>query len=73
MIKSSSTMRKRTCPRLFNSVKAVVDSVLEEELPKTDGFAVTTDHWTSRAYDGYQSMTLHYINKDFELQKVICL
>jgi hypothetical protein len=32
---------------------------------------MTADHWTSRSYDSYQSMTIHYINQDFELKKVL--
>ena len=69
-IKSSSTMRKRICPRLYNNIKQAVDSILTEEIADVDGMAITADHWTSRSYDSYQSMTLHYINKDFSLRKV---
>ena len=63
-------MRKRICPRLYNNIKQAVDSILTEEIADVDSMAITADHWTSRSYDSYQSMTLHYINKDFSLRKV---
>lgn len=52
-------------------MKAAIDGVLEDEVGDLDGMAITADHWTSRAYESYQSMTLHYINKMFELRKVM--
>ena len=68
-IKSSTTMRRRLCPLVYNNVMCAVNDVLVKELPKTDGFAITADHWTSRANESYQSMTLHYINDKYELKK----
>ena len=68
-VKSSTTMRRRLCPLVFNNVMSAVNDVLEKELPKTDGFAITADHWTSRANESYQSMTLHFINDKYELRK----
>jgi len=32
--------------------------------------AFTTDGWTSRNNDPYESLTLHYVSKDFELKKL---
>lgn len=69
-VKSSSTFRKRICPRLYDNIKSVVDEVLTKELRAVDTVALTADHWTSRSYDSYQSMTIHYINEDFQLMKV---
>lgn len=70
-VKSSSTFRKRICPRLYANIKAMVDKNLTEDLPKVDTVAMTADHWTSRSYDSYQSMTIHYISQDFKLKKVL--
>jgi len=49
----------------------MVDKNLTEDLPKVDTVAMTADHWTSRSYDSYQSMTIHYISQDFKLKKVL--
>ena len=70
VVKSSSSFRKNICPLLFDNVKREVDKILFSDLPTCDGVAFTTDHWTSRAYDSYQALTLHYITKDFKLMKV---
>jgi hypothetical protein len=46
-----------------------LDAKLEKELPMVDGIAVTTDGWTSRPRDSYQSLTLHYVTENFDLEK----
>jgi hypothetical protein len=46
-----------------------MDNKLEKELPTVDGVAITTDGWTSRPGDHYQSLTLHFVSESFELQK----
>ena len=46
-------------------MKAAVDQVLEKDLPKSPGFAISSDMWQSRNNDAYQAITLHFINEDF--------
>lgn len=70
MVKSSTTFRKRVCPLLYQNLHQAVMDLLKEEIPTTDGVGVTVDHWTSRAYDSYQSFTIHYVNEEFLLRKV---
>lgn len=70
LVKSSATFRKRVCPLLHKNVKTAVEGNLAKNLATTYGAAITTDHWTSRAYDNYQSLTLHFIDEDFKLHKV---
>jgi hypothetical protein len=68
-VKNSSTFRKIKCPLVYENLKTVLDSKLEKELPMVDGVAVTTDGWTSRPRDSYQSLTLHFVTEDFKLEK----
>jgi len=70
-VKSSSLMRKYLCPLVFQQVSKAVLQVLSVDLADVDGFAGTTDHWNSKAGEAYQSLTIHYIDKDFKLKKVM--
>lgn len=69
-VKSSSAFRKYVCPLLFGNIERAVYEILIKELEECDGFSVTCDHWTSKGQDSYQSLTVHYVNKDFELKHV---
>jgi hypothetical protein len=73
-VKSSTVLRKYLCPLLYDQISAIVVKTLQQDLAMkfVDGFAVTTDHWTSRSGDAYQSLTIHYIDKDYALKKVSC-
>jgi hypothetical protein len=65
-------LRKYLCPLLYDQISEIVKKALVTDLnlQNVDGFAVTTDHWTSRSGDAYQSLTIHYVDKDFVLKKV---
>ena len=52
-------------PLLHTNVKNAVDKVLLAELPKSLGFALSSDLWRN---DSYQVITLHYIREDFQLR-----
>lgn len=70
-VKSSSLYRKYLCPLVFKQISKAVHDVLSKELADTDGFSGTTDHWNSKSGEAYQSLTVHYIDKDFILKKVL--
>ena len=70
LVKSSATFRKRVCPLLHKNVSGAINEFLVTTLIDCLGAAITADHWTSRAYDNYQSLTLHFIDKEFVLHKV---
>jgi len=72
-VKSSATFRKRTCPLLYQNIKKAIDKILVQHLPQTFGVGITLDHWTSRAFDNYQSLTLHFIDEEFVMHKVTLL
>jgi len=70
VVKSSATFRKRVCPLLHKNIQGAINQLLADHLPQTNGCAVTSDHWTSRAYENYQSMTHHFITAEYKLIKV---
>ena len=65
------TFSRNKIPLLYNEVKNAVDSRLEAKLPEYKGVAFTTDMWTSCNNDSYISITLHYIDKDFNQKNVV--
>ena len=58
-------------PLLHTNVKNVVDNVLQAELPKSPGFALSSDLWSSPNNDSYQAITLNYIREDFQLRMLV--
>jgi len=70
-VKSSRTFARSKLPLLYKNVKTAVDKHLEEELPSCAGVAFTTDLWSSRAFDPYLGLTIHFINKKWELSKFL--
>lgn len=43
---------------------------LEEQLRNVTHFATTTDMWSSRTSEPYMSLTIHYVNKEWNLQSI---
>jgi hypothetical protein len=70
-VKSHRTFARSKLPLLYSNVKEAVDFKLQEELPSCDGVAFTTDLWSSRAFDPYLGMTVHFIDQKFNLQKFL--
>ena len=58
-------------PLLRTNVKNAVDNVLLAELPKSPGFALSSELWSSQNNDSYQVITLHYIREDFQLRTFV--
>lgn len=56
-------------PDMFDKVLDHVRSVLQTEVG--DHASVTTDIWTSDAHDSYLSLTLHYLNSEFQPKMVV--
>ena len=59
-----TTFARNHIPALYEREKARVKKEVSSELQY---FAVTTDGWTSRANCSYVSLTVHYINKSWEM------
>jgi hypothetical protein len=69
VVKSSDTIRKYKLPLLYKNVKNSLNDQLEKDLVNVDQVALTSDGWTSRANDPFQSMTIHYVDDDFVLKR----
>ena len=68
-LKHSSTYRRAKLHLLYDQVKNVVENQIRREVTGTTGIAFTADHWTSRNMDPYFGVTLHLINKKWEMQR----
>ena len=68
-LKHSSTYRRAKLHLLYDQVKNVVENQIRREVIGTTGIAFTADHWTSRNMDPYFGVTLHLINKKWEMQR----
>lgn len=51
---------------LLNEAYLRVKNCIEEEIREVEACSFTTDCWTSRQRFGYASLTLHFINRNFE-------
>ncbi|KAK7944766.1 hypothetical protein WMY93_000494 [Mugilogobius chulae] len=62
-IPSESYFKRVAIPELYKKCKEKVTA----DLKAVEFFAATTDLWTSRTSEPYQSLTIHFINEDFNL------
>lgn len=58
-------------PLLYFNVKAAMDKMLEKVLPTCQGVAFTGDFWTSNSADPYLGMTMHFVDEDFVLHRIM--
>jgi len=69
-IKSPTTLSKSKLPMLYRNLRKEVRKQLEKDIPHCKLVAFTTDGWTARNNDPFESLTVHYVTKDFELKKL---
>ena len=62
-IVARKTLRDSILPKVYNERK----SALFMDLAKVDHVGITTDQWTSRANEGYTTVTCHYTKDDWTL------
>ena len=70
-VKSASTLSKRLVPLLRRNLKEAMDKIMVKDLPEMGGVAFTSDIWSSRALNSYLALTMHYIDKEFNLKKFL--
>jgi len=58
-------------PLLYLNCKQAVDKELAKSLPECKGVSFAADYWTSRSQDPYLGMTMNWIDKDFQMRKVL--
>ena len=64
VIPDRKSLATKYMPALYDQEKTRV----EQKVKVVENFSLTTDIWTSRAKHAYTSLTIHYIDDDFELQ-----
>ena len=59
---------RRTVSNYLDKKYFMTKSLVQQELKEVQYLGLTTDMWTSRANDGYISLTAHYITPSFEMK-----
>ena len=62
---SSTYFHRVAIPNLYDNTRKAVEKELGKEVKYFSG---TTDLWSSRTTEPYISLTIHYINNDFQLK-----
>ena len=70
-VKAATTFSRSKLPKLYDTMKYELDCKLEEDLDDISCVGFTTDLWTSRANDAFMSLTLHYINAQWEMERFV--
>ena len=68
-VKSSTTFSKRKLPMVYEMTMQAVTAKVTKDLQYTTGVGFTCDHWTSKNLDPYFGMTLHYIGRNWEMER----
>ena len=66
-IPSRTHFSDSVAPKLYEEVKSKVVT----ELKSASAIALTTDGWTSRATQSYETVTAHFINQQWKIQNYI--
>lgn len=67
VVKDRTTFSRQKLPQLLEEMQEKVKEHLHSDKETMMSAAFTTDIWTSRANDSFLSLTLHYIDKEFDL------
>ena len=68
-IVSRKQLTKKLLPEKYREEK----EMLKNELSKVESVSVTTDQWTSRAHEGYTTITAHFIDSNWEVKSPVLL
>jgi len=69
-IRSSHTMSKRMTGLLYKNLEKAMEFVFETELPDCLNVAFTYSEWTSNNILTFISLSIHYINQNYEFRKI---
>jgi hypothetical protein len=68
---SRYTISRSVLPNIYERAVEMVKTKLAEDFPSVEAYCCTTDCWTSQnSTTSFISLTLHYIDKKVELQKL---
>ena len=63
--------RWRLSGPLLNTLYNIIAQKNKQKLQEADYFSVTSDAWTSEAFDKFVSLTHHFINASWKLDSVV--
>lgn len=66
-VPSRTTFSTKIIPDIYKTTRRGI----EDDLAKTQSFALTTDGWTSRATESYLTVTVHYMSPDWEMKSAV--
>ena len=66
---SSKTLRTKIMPEVFAKVNDHVQTIVRES--PFEWCSMTTDIWTSASQDSYISLTMHYLDQNFQQKMVV--
>lgn len=70
-LKDQRTFARSKLPLLYYNVKKAVEEKLAKDLDGLAGVAFTTDLWSSRNFDPYLGLTLHYITRQWKMERIL--
>ena len=56
---------------MYLNCKQAVDKELAQTLPDCKGVSFAANYWTSRSQDPYLGMTMHWVDKEFRMRKML--
>ena len=68
---STPPSRWRLSTPLLNTLYNIIAQKNKEKLKEADYFSVTSDAWTSEAFDKFVGLTIHFINKSWQLDSFV--
>jgi hypothetical protein len=69
-IRSSHTISKRMTGLLYKNLEKAMEFVFETELPDCLNVAFKYSEWTSNNILTFISLSIHYINQNYEFRKI---
>ncbi|XP_065665282.1 uncharacterized protein LOC105846379 isoform X2 [Hydra vulgaris] len=67
IIKTPKILATTKLDMIHHNVEKAITNQLEEEVPECVSVAFTSDGWTAKNGDPFESLTLHYINSDWKV------
>ena len=70
-VKSRSALTKRIIPLLHRNLKEAADALMKKELENVPGVGFTSDIWSSRGLHSYLALTMHFIDRQWRLHRLV--
>ena len=72
-VKSTTAFNRTKLPLVYDNMKKELATILQKNLADVNGVGFTSDGWAAKNQECFQSLTMHYIDKNFEMKRfTIC-